>query len=143
VSSNPKSLSDALERLRAWLASLDGFPGWRDVRIIEVGPRTDVAGIGARVWRAAEDAVRTPDAYSARFEELLGAGYSWINLSCYGLLGDVAMIAIELPRETSGIPSGKTSVNFSGPPIDVATRAVRWSAEGYVVIVPNHPETRA
>ncbi len=63
-------------------------------------------------------------------------------MSCYGLLGDVAMIAIELPRETRGIPSGKTSVNFSGPPIDVVTRAIRWNAEGYVVIMPNRPATR-
>jgi hypothetical protein len=143
MSSDPTSLSDALDRLKAWLARLDGFPGWRDVRMIEVGPRTDVAGVGAYVWRAHEDAVRTPDAYAARFAELLDAGYSWINMSCYGLLGDVAMIAIELPRETKGIPGGKTSVNFSGPPIDPVTRAVRWNAEGYVVIVPNQPETRA
>jgi hypothetical protein len=64
-------------------------------------------------------------------------------MSCYGLLRDVAMIAIQLPRETSGIPSGKTSVSFSGPPVDVATRAVRWNAVGYVVIVPTQPKTRA
>lgn len=52
------------------------------------------------------------------------------------MLGEIAIIAVELPRGTAGVPKGETSVNVSGPPIDVKTGSVRWNAEGCVLIVP-------
>jgi hypothetical protein len=132
----PETLHDALRRLKEWLARGDDFPGWREERIIEIGrgTRYERAGAGPYAWRVDAGAVSTPATYARRFEELLGAGYSWINLSCYGILDGVAVIAVELPRSTAGVPKGKTSVNVSGPPIDVTTGSARWNAEGYVVI---------
>lgn len=53
--------------------------------------------------------------YADRFDELLGAGYSWLNLSIIGILNEELIVGIEIPRESSGVPAGKTSVNMSGP----------------------------
>lgn len=132
-----ETLHEALHRLKEWLACRDDFPGWREVRIIEIGrgTRDERVGEGPYIWRVGEDAVSTPATSAARFEELMSAGYSWINLSCYGILDGVAVIAVELPCSAAGTPKGKTSVNISGPPIDVKTGAARWNAEGYVLIV--------
>jgi len=119
-----------------WLATRPGFPGWKDVRLVEIGRGTRYvrAGDEPYAYHVDETALATPDGYAARFDELLGAGYSWINISCYGLLGETAIVAVELPQRATGVPRGRTSVNLSGPPIDVATGAARWNADGYVVL---------
>ncbi|MGH7329025.1 MAG: hypothetical protein ACREJX_11810, partial [Polyangiaceae bacterium] len=124
-------------RLQQWLATCSGFPGWEDVRIIEIGrgPHYEKIGDGPHAWRVAESVLHTIDGYATRFDGLLGAGYSWINLSCYGILDGVAILAVELPREPVGAPRGKTAVNFSGPPQDVKNGAIRWNAAGYVTVV--------
>ena len=132
----PETLHDALHRLKDWLSRSDDFPGWREERIIEIGrgARYQRAGDRPYAWRVDAAAVSTPATYAPRFDELLRAGYSWINLSCYGILDGVAVIAVELPRSVAGVPNGKTSVNVSGPPIDATTGAARWNAAGYVLI---------
>jgi hypothetical protein len=126
-----ETLDQALVRLKTWLSASDNFPGWKDVRVIEIGRGTQFQGAegtpGTRY--VAESAVFAPSSYAPRFEELLSAGYSWLNLSLYGMLGETAIIAVEIPRASVGTPTGRTSVNLSGPP------GSRWNAEGYVHIV--------
>jgi hypothetical protein len=73
-------------------------------------------------------ALKTVEAYAPRFERLLAAGYSWINLTALGVLDKHLLVCVELPREPVGIPAGRTSINLSGPPLDPRTKACVWDA---------------
>jgi hypothetical protein len=138
VSSEPQSdLRKELDRLRDMLANLVDFPGYGEERIIEIGRGTQYCREGDVPYRWVVEgwAVSTPASYQERFTELLNSGLGWINLSCYGILNSVAIVAIELSQVSPiVIPGQRPSVNLSGPPIDVSTGAIRWSAEGYVII---------
>jgi hypothetical protein len=68
-----------------------------------------------RGWIIGSNVLVTPAEFAPHFETLLLAGYSWINLSAYGVFRNDLIIGIELPRETAGVPAGLTSVNYSGP----------------------------
>jgi|JI10StandDraft_1071094.scaffolds.fasta_scaffold240808_4 hypothetical protein len=81
-----------------------------DVQLVEVGA-DDYDGSGLPIVRQAS--LAEPAAYAARFSKLLASGYSWLNLSFYGLLDGRPLIAVELPR--GGVNSATTSVNYSGP----------------------------
>ncbi len=35
-------------------------------------------------------------------------------------------MCVELPRDATGVPQGRTSVNLSGPPLDVRSGACVW-----------------
>jgi hypothetical protein len=86
-----------------------------DALVAEINP-TDFTAEGKAIvdLRLLE---RAPT-YATRFESLLQAGYDWINLSYYGLLEGVPLVAIELPHAVSG--ARKTSVNHAGPSNQVA-----------------------
>ena len=56
---------------------------------------------------------KTVEEYESRFGELMGSGYSWINLSYVGDLDGHAILSVELPATASGAPT--PSVNYSGP----------------------------
>jgi hypothetical protein len=99
------SLDHHLTALFDWLGSLHELPKHSGVRVIELRGERKLLGA---------------DEYAARFAHLLEAGYGWINLSCYGLLDERLVVAVELPRDPAGVPPGKTSVNYSGPPLDAA-----------------------
>jgi hypothetical protein len=78
-----------------------------------------------------KDELRTPSEYENRFNELLQVGYTWLNLSCYGIYESFLIVAVEVPSATvpHATPSGwspkgeprtlypgcATSVNLSGP----------------------------
>jgi len=53
------------------------------------------------------------DTYEARFNEILGQGYSWVNLNFAGMLENDLLIIVELPsnRKETEI----TAVNLSLP----------------------------
>jgi hypothetical protein len=78
------------------------------MRIVEIGP-----GIGTPGIR--REALRRPLEYEARFEELLQAGYPWLNMSCYGVHEGLLVVAIEVPSPRPLAPGHATSVNLSGP----------------------------
>jgi hypothetical protein len=80
-------------------------------------------------------ALKTVESYASKFERLLAAGYSWINLSALGVLDGHLLVCVELPREPVGIPAGRTSVNLSGPPLDAQTRACIWDASVRVRLI--------
>ena len=58
---------------------------------------------------------RDPSDYATRFDELLQAGYPWLNMSCYGIHDGRLIVAIEIPSPRPLHPGCATSVNLSGP----------------------------
>ena len=123
------ALSQHLDRLLRWLESSGLQPPSQDMRIIEVTAN----GVDRRDGKdhVRKDELRRPSDYQNRFDELLQAGYGWLNLSCYGVHEGFLIVAVEVPSATvahmtpSGwSPEGKsrtlnpgcaTSVNLSGP----------------------------
>jgi hypothetical protein len=69
--------------------------------------------------RVREESLRTPEQYEARFQQLIEAGFAWLNMSCCGVFRGHALVTIEYPRNVARA-KGRTSVNFSGPPRLVA-----------------------
>jgi hypothetical protein len=72
--------------------------------------------------------------YDERFSFLLNEGYPWINVSYYGNIRGLGLIAIELPGPQRKDPKfvGKTSVNVSGPSKRVLERG--GDTEPYIVL---------
>lgn len=92
------------------------------------------------VWgrfRLPRSALKTPDEYSARFDELMTSDFAWLNLSYWGTLEGHGLVMVEYPpqspmrRGTDPVP---TSLNFSGPMKLVADAG--WDAAAYVTLVP-------
>jgi hypothetical protein len=122
------ALSDHLDRLLRWLENIGLKLPSRDIRIVELNaaPNPDNGKHHVR-----KDELRTPLEYENRFDELLQTGYTWLNLSCYGVHKGFLIVAVEVPSATvphatrSGwSPKGKprtlypgcvTSLNLSGP----------------------------
>jgi len=102
------ALSQHLERLIDWLGSIGLHPPSRDMRIVEIG-----SGIGTPHVR--REALRKPLEYEGRFEELLQAGYPWLNMSCYDVHEGLLVVAIAVPSPRPLTPGHATSVNLSGP----------------------------
>ena len=59
----------------------------------------------------------TPESYEQQFHTLVQAGYNWTNLSLHEVHEDSLVVGIEFSSESSKVPPGKTSINFSGPAI--------------------------
>jgi len=57
--------------------------------------------------------LKTPTHFAPRFREIMETGYSWVNLSYRGRLGDKSLVTVELPHAPVG--AATTSVNYSGP----------------------------
>ena len=103
------ALSHYLDRLLHWLESMGLQPPSRDVRILEIS-------LGDGTYHVRRDELRKPLDYEARFEELLRAGYLWLNMSCYGVHDGSLIVAIEVPSPRVGhSPGCATRVNLSGP----------------------------
>jgi len=129
------ALSYHLDRLVKWLASIGLQPPSQDVRIVEVGLNNYNLGDGT--YHLQKGDLRKQVDYEVRFNELLAAGYSWINLSCYGVHHGVMIVAVELPafddRDQHPLTPGcNTSVNLSGPQRDVLDRG--WSVDSVLTI---------
>jgi hypothetical protein len=106
-----RTLSDCVEDLlRAFADSREQS----EVVLVELSPN-DFGDVRGPVVR--RTSLRTVEEYRERFEELLGAGYAWINLSLYGEMDEKLLVAVELPRAPVG--TQVTSVNISGPTRDV------------------------
>jgi ketosteroid isomerase-like protein len=69
-----------------------------------------------RRWIVEPGSLLTAAEFAPRFNEMLTAGYSWVNLSAHGVFREALIVGVELPRETTGVPVGLTAVNYSGPP---------------------------
>jgi hypothetical protein len=100
------ALTHHLERLRRFLDTIDPPPPCRDVRLVEMQS-------GEAEFR--QDGLCTPSDYEARFDELLAAGYAWLNVSCYGVFGNFLVVGVEVPTSKRLLPGAPTPVNLSGP----------------------------
>ena len=119
-------LSNHLDMLLHWLESIGLQPTSQDVRLLEVN-------LGDGTYHVRRDELRKPLDYGARFEELLRAGYPWLNMSCYGVHDGLLIVAIEVPSPRVGhSPGFATPVNLSGP-----TRIVldhQWHVDSVLTI---------
>jgi len=101
-----------LQRLTEWVRTLEGCPKkWNDILIVE-DPSFSYRG---KEWAIPQTALINSKLYESRFSELLNRGYSWINLNFGGLYEGNAIVFVEHPKEASGVPADKVSVNPSGP----------------------------
>jgi hypothetical protein len=107
------ALSKHLDRLFRWLASAGPQPPTQDVRIVEL--HADTVNLGDGTYHVRRDQLRKPLEYEVRFEELLQAGYPWLNMSCYGVHDGSLIVAIEVPGPRPLYPGHATPVNLSGP----------------------------
>lgn len=124
------ALQDSLTALVAFLTRQVPELPILDVWFVEVLADAKVDERGRPRVRRTE--FRAFEAFDARFDELLAAGYSWINLSCYGLHEGRLVVAVETPLDSGRVPS-RPSVNYSGP-----TNAVRdhgWNAGEMLAII--------
>ncbi|MFZ3339242.1 MAG: hypothetical protein WA609_12070 [Terriglobales bacterium] len=107
----------------------------RQVKVID----QVLAGIGEESRRRARlrvsrDQLRKPSDYDSRFDELLKEGFSWLNMSCYGVYDGFVIVAIEVPYRERGTlrPGIVTPVNFSGPSASVSSRG--WNVEELLLV---------
>src|ERR1700692_37249 len=107
------ALSIHLDRFFHWLAGIGILPPSQDVRIAEVNAHQ--VNVGNGTYHVRRDQLRKPLDYEVRFEELLQAGYPWLNMSCYGVHDGSLIVAIEVPSPRPLNPGHITPVNLSGP----------------------------
>jgi hypothetical protein len=121
-------LRESIDVLTKWLRD-SGAPAWSEVLLVEVSDKTRFDRTPANQERihVPRAELHTLESYQTRFDHLLDQGYSWINLSGFGLLGTTLVILVEIPRESAS--AKRTSVNLSGPPL---TRG--WDASNCVVL---------
>jgi hypothetical protein len=105
------SLSSHLDRLLRQLESFGLQSASTDVRIVEV---SQISPDGT--YHVRRDQLRKPMDYESRFDELLATGYSWLNISCYGVQNGSLIVGIEVPdpgNPRTLYPGCATSVNLS------------------------------
>jgi hypothetical protein len=126
---SPVNIHEHIGELRRWLRDELDAPTIDEAFVVELSREE----IGAAHLALSRDRVKTPEAFEARWAEIVSRGYSWINLSCYGLHGRTMIAAIELSREPTGVP--RANVNFSGPPNDPRTGTPQWDGRDRIRIV--------
>jgi hypothetical protein len=125
--SGMSALSSHLDRLLDWLDS-DEPPPSQDIRIVEINQFSRLSADGT--YHVRRDELQKPLDYETRFDELLRTGYTWLNMSCYGVHDDLLIVAIEVPRGPRNLyPGCPTSVNLSGPRI-----MQKWNLDGLLAI---------
>ncbi len=102
------ALSSHLDRLLDRLESFGLQPSSRDVCIVEV---SQISPDGT--YHVRRDQLHKPLDFESRFDELLATGYTWLNMSCYGVHDGSWIVAIEVPGPRALYPGCTTSVNLS------------------------------
>ena len=110
-------LRHQISLLIARMGQSEECPVWERIRILDTTHPDVCWKPEIRGWRVTRESLVTPEEYEQQFHTLVQAGYSWINLSLYGVHEDSLVVGIELPSESSKVPPGKTSITFSGPAI--------------------------
>lgn len=122
-------LSSALQELLNFLETRGLVPPTRNIFVIEMQADTPRDARGR--LQVGRSALRDPTEYEARFESLMLAGLSWLNLSCIGVAEGRLIVTVETPRSASGV-SARTSVNYSGP--SRAALEYGWDASAVLAI---------
>ena len=121
------SLETHTGRLLEWLGRERTIPPWREKLVLDTrDPRVRWVTGESHGWRAPEGALQSVASFAPQFDPLVTMGYAWINLSAYGIFRGDLVFGIEVPHETVGAPPGRTSVNYSGPNLDVRTGEPVW-----------------
>lgn len=105
------ALDTYIARLLEGLKGIGLQPPSEDVLIVEVNDENQCDG----AVRVRQKELHHPSDYAIRFDELLKAGYPWLNMSCYGIHDGRLIVAIEVPSPRPLHPGHVTSVNLSGP----------------------------
>ena len=66
--------------------------------------------------------------FEEEFINIQKQGHAWINLTLGGIYNDSLVFILELPQYKNNIPFGETSVNLSGPSLNVEHRP-KWQLE--------------
>ena len=61
---------------------------------------------------------KTISEFHKEFEQILHEGFSWVNVSLYGIYKKKLLICIETPEESKGVPYEHVALNTSGPFLD-------------------------
>lgn len=105
-------LETHVRTLVEWVKTLDGCPeSWSSIQIVE-DPLFTYRG---KNWEIPRESLKPMSQYEDRFRDLLSKGYSWININFGGIYQGNAVVFVEYPRESSGVPKEKVTVNVSGP----------------------------
>jgi len=114
--------------LEKWLKDKGDAPEWKEILLIEDSEMQH--GISIIV---PQKALKSPEEYAQRFEELLNRGYDWINLVGNGVLNNKLLVSIEFPKDPKRVPVDKISVNLSGPHIG-SNGKLQWYLDDKVKI---------
>jgi hypothetical protein len=108
-----RPLREHVDELVAFCERVAGpLPAYSAACFLDTGdPRVRYEG----VWRLPNGALLSAVDFAAEFERLSLAGYSWLNLSVYGIFQGQLVIGVERPAVATGVAKGLTSVNYSGP----------------------------
>jgi len=100
-------LDEHFVRLKEFLNE-QGFPEWNDVLFVE-GLFIDAGS------KQVIEKVRFQNSndFKVRFQFLVSKGYSWLNMSGLGLIGNTLVVTVEKPNMV--YPGAVTSINLSGP----------------------------
>lgn len=121
-----RPLHEHVEELVAFCERVAGpVPRYSTVRFLDTSDPS-VRYDGA--WRLPKSALLSTVEFARTFEQLLLAGYSWINLSAYGVSEGKLVVGVERPAVATGVAKGLTSVNYSGPS-QHGDGSPRWALE--------------
>ncbi len=119
------ALASHLDRLFQQFDSYGLPPLSREVRIVEISQITRVSPDGT--YHVRRNQLLKPLEYESRFDELLAAGYTWLNMSPCGIHDGSLIVMIEVPGPRTLYPGCFTSVNMSWrPPPAGAEWNVAW-----------------
>ncbi len=110
--------SDSVKKLINWVEETNAIPIYNEIMVIESkSMKNNYSEI------LFEDLVSEKE-YESRFQELLGIGFSWINVSLYGIWEGYLIIGIEYPYKGSNVPKEFVSINLSGPKLDMKHKPI-------------------
>ena len=131
-----KKLSDVLNYI---VAEEKRLPSSYEIKIAEISEMTPrVDGHWPRTdHRRSQVRLQAPSKYESRWDELLRAGYSWINIGTYGMHhGRILVVGVEVPTSTYVwgqkrplFPGHPTEVMIFGAPIGNTNFDAGWQLE--------------
>lgn len=123
------SLRDEIQQV-VELARRQGLPAYNDMVVVFTGPKGRLTNDGKMVVDAGE--IQPVAAAEPKWNELLGAGHPWINVTCGGVYRGDLLIVVETGRTDNLKPGIRTSVNHSGAMQGVVDAG--WDAEAMTVV---------
>jgi len=119
-------IEEQLQRLDAWLASQGETPSWDGHVLAERAHiETDATGT-LRLVLPCDPVI--PAEYSARLEQLMRLGPSWVNLSAIGLMKGRLVVSVEWQNPAVGVSVTDVAINLSGPS-RVVTQTPGWNLD--------------